>query len=608
MRDFYRNQYEADPRRLIVKEHSGQIEGDERIVLEERFNDRDRPFIDALACTPTLEVGVSLDDLHAIVLRNLPPTPANYAQRVGRAGRRSKVGLAFAHAGGGPHDTYFFERPGELIAGRVRAPTISLDNEPLLRRHVNSLVLESLGEDLPGYWVPPIDGGDFVEPTVAEVDGVLKESTLKAFADKLGDSDIRTSVEEAVKGAFCSPLDPSPPQDAERICLDQVDRFLADLRAALNRWCDRYRSLLDEFQRIRRLKGVPTQAEADLEKRLQDELRRLAGPKSPEYQPLGFLGLVGFLPRYGFTGESVLLYPPRGEEPIVQSAWFAVTEFAPANVVYARGRKLKVTRLDPVPVPESEAGAEHRDNVLRDARRCDHCELVTFDLLAKSCPFCGRDLIGQQVIELTGVRGSGGAISSEDEYRSRAQYDVMHALGGPTDPPEAITLGGFVIERSSGREIAVANRGRRPDEGDARGFDVCTGCGLAIETAPPSEDAEGDADEEAETRGHLPRCPARGTTGSEVVKSSVWLTARIRGDVMEIHLPEAARDPGFAKWRASLAEALKIGIRETLQAGQRDLDSFERQRQSKPFSIVVFDTMPGGTGYMPKLFADGPRV
>jgi hypothetical protein len=43
-------------------------------------------------------------------------------------------------------------------------------------------------------------------------------------------------------------------------------------------------------------------------------------PTSPEYMPLGFMGTVGFLPRYGFTGTTVLLHPPGGEEPISQSA------------------------------------------------------------------------------------------------------------------------------------------------------------------------------------------------------------------------------------------------------------------------------------------------
>jgi ATP-dependent helicase YprA (DUF1998 family) len=609
-RDFYRKQYEAKPRRLIVREHSGQIEGDERLALEERFNDRDHPTVDVLACTPTLEVGVSLDDLHSVILRNLPPTPANYVQRVGRAGRRSKVALAFAHAGQAPHDSYFFERPADLISGLVRAPSISLDNEPLLRRHVNSLVYELLGLDLPTRWVPPLENPDeFTGQTVADVEGVLRESTLKPYADKLADPMIRARIEAAVRGAFCSPGDPAPPAEAEKIAIDQVGRFREELRSALLRWCDRYRALLGEYKRLRS-HAVPSRVEQDMERRLRVELERLSAQSSPDYQPLGFLGLVGFIPRYGFTGQSVFLHLPRAEQPIVQAAWIAVTEFAPCNIVYARGRKLKVRRLDPAPVLEGEAGAEHRDNVLRPARRCDACEYLSFDPLEKACPTCGADLIGQEVIELTGVRGGGGAISSEDEYRSRADYDLSQILSGTPRSSEHIALGGLRIERTSGREMIIANRGPRPDDGPSgHGFEVCSSCGYTKESELPvpgeDGDEEGNADAAAEGVGHAPRCPGRNDATGAVVKSRIWLIARIRGDVLEIELPEGARERTYEAWRATLAEALKLGIRETMQAGQRDLASFERMREGKPWSIVIYDTMPGGTGYIPKLFANG---
>ncbi len=597
---FYRRQYEARPRRLIVREHSGQVEADERISLERRFNDQTDPTVDVIACTPTLEVGVSLDDLHAIILRNLPPAPANYAQRVGRAGRRSKVALAFAHAGHGPHDSYFFERPEEMIHGLVRAPAISLDNEPLLRRHLNSLIMETLGIDLPSQWVPPLDEEGFGEETVATEDGVIKESTLRPFEERLADLHVKRAVTEAILGAFASSQDPSAPAAIERLGAEQVEGFVENLRSALNRWCERYRALLEELRRMRSGTRVPSRVEKDVEDRLFAEVRRMASPRSlPEHQPLGFLGLVGFLPRYGFTGESVLLHPPRGEEPIAQSGSVAVTEFAPGNMIYARGRRLKVHRLDPPPVPEGEGGVEHRQNVLRRARRCDDCEFLTFDLLQRACPDCEKDLVGQGVVELTGVRGSGGAISSEDEYRARSYYDVAHVLGTPPEPPEILTIGGLTCERTAGREITVANRGPAAGGDEpAGGFDICTGCGYAIETREHEEE-----DEEAEARGHAPRCPGR--KDPEVVRSGVWLTARIKGDVMEVVLPEATRQRDFASWRLTLAEALKFGVRESMQAGQRDLGSFERLRGGAPYSIVIYDTMPGGTGYIPKLFADG---
>ena len=610
-RDFYRRQYLAPPRRLIVREHSGQIEGDERIALEQRFNDRSHPTVDALSCTPTLEVGVSLDDLNAVLLRNLPPTPANYAQRIGRAGRRTKVGLAVSHAGQGPHDSYYFDRPAELIAGPVRAPAISLDNEPLLRRHINSLVFETLGIDLPNRWVPPFENPDDPEPTVADKDGVLRESAIKPFADKLADPAVRATVEATVAGAFTSPEDPSPPAIATKVAADQVEDFVTELRAALNRWCERYRTVLAEFMALRKRLGVPTEREREYEARLFAELRGLAQPKGPEGQPLGFLGLVGFLPRYGFSGESVLLHTPFGDQPIVQSGAVGVTEFAPGNIVYARGRKLKVRALEPKPIPAADAAEYRRDNLLQTARRCDDCEYLTFDPLEKSCPSCGEDLVTQQTVGLTGVLGSGGAISSDDEYRVRADYDVAQMLGSSDGDPEILTIGGVTVRRWSGKEIVISNRGPRPDSGRAQGFDICLGCGYAVEAEDITGEEETDEEPE-EQRGHLPRCP--GAKDPQYIQRNVWLTARLRGDVMAITLPAAARQASFRGWRASLAEALKLGIQETMQAGRQDLDWFETYRQApetlsalhdaQPDSLVIYDRMPGGTGYFPKLFAD----
>ncbi len=611
-RDFYRGQYQAQPRRFIVREHSGQIDGEERLSLEQRFNDSERPIIDVLACTPTLEVGVSLDDLNAVVLRNLPPTPANYAQRIGRAGRRSKVALSVAHAGHGPHDSYYFTNPGEMIAGQVRAPAISLDNAPLLKRHINSLVLEILRIDFPERWVPPLDAHDWgdEEPTIADPDGVLLESTIKPFADRLGDPDVRARLDDAVRTAFLDDPEATPITDAAAICGAQVDNFLTDLRATLNRWCDRFRDLLDAWKTSVSAPGLPSQARKDYQDRLYRELVRLSNPQTPQYRPLGFLGLVGFLPRYGFTADSVLLYPPGGDEPIVQAAPVAVTEFAPDNVVYARGKKLKVRRLDPTPVEEISAGAEHRDNVLSLARRCDSCDYLTGDPLIKQCPECNRDLISQPVVRLTGVRGSGANISSEDEYRTNAQYDVRTILGEPTAPAEALELAGLRMIRSAGRSITIANRGLRDrNTGDAHGFDLCTGCGLAVESRPAGDgDTDDDADADAETDSrHRPGCPGAKDVDRTVIRRNTWLVAEIKGDAMELQLPLAARDDGFASWRVTLAEALALGVRETMQAGRRDLSWFVKQRDDEPVSLVIYDVMPGGTGYLPKLFADGGK-
>src|SRR5262249_50356163 len=80
-RDFYQ-QDAADLRRLRAKEHTAQVPGAKREEREEAFR---AARLSVLFCSPTMELGVDIAELNVVNLRNVPPTPANYAQRSGRA-------------------------------------------------------------------------------------------------------------------------------------------------------------------------------------------------------------------------------------------------------------------------------------------------------------------------------------------------------------------------------------------------------------------------------------------------------------------------------------------------------------------------------------------
>ena len=122
---------------LVAGEHTAQITTQDRAILEEHFKaPAGESPINVLACSPTLEMGIDVGGLDAVVMRNIPPRPDNYAQRGGRAGRRTRVGLVVSYARSTPHDQYFFDKPREMIAGEVPAPAVSLDNRDVIIRHL----------------------------------------------------------------------------------------------------------------------------------------------------------------------------------------------------------------------------------------------------------------------------------------------------------------------------------------------------------------------------------------------------------------------------------------------------------------------------------------
>lgn len=131
---------------MLAREHTAQVPQEDRRQREDDFGTGDLPL---LYCSPTMELGVDISDLNAVGLRNVPPTPANYAQRSGRAGRSGQQALVLTYCStGNAHDSYWFRRSREMVAGSVIAPRLDLTNEELIRSHVHAIWLAETEESM----------------------------------------------------------------------------------------------------------------------------------------------------------------------------------------------------------------------------------------------------------------------------------------------------------------------------------------------------------------------------------------------------------------------------------------------------------------------------
>lgn len=125
---------------FAVEVHSSDLRTQDRLRIEAGLIKDEIQFV---VTTPTLELGIDVGGLDSVLMIGAPPTPANYAQRAGRAGRGKKhdaLIVTFCSAAS-THDTYAFHNPRTIINGRVVPPAFNPASPEILEKHINAFVL-----------------------------------------------------------------------------------------------------------------------------------------------------------------------------------------------------------------------------------------------------------------------------------------------------------------------------------------------------------------------------------------------------------------------------------------------------------------------------------
>jgi len=597
--DFDLRLLDSDYAMLRVAEHSAQVPHDKRERIENQFKGKGEQ-LNTLVCTPTLELGVDIGALDAVLMRNVPPTAANYWQRAGRAGRRHRMAVDVTYAQATGFDQAYFREPLKLLGGIVEPPRFNLKNEVMIRKHVHATALTALLgvarrtddetrrhiEDVLGRCFPSTLRGYLFTPGGDVLD---KPRDVSELGDLLATH--RGPVEHAVLRAFAACW---PDEDADAVepsTLSRVlDKMPSELQAVTKRFKRRLDWALGELRRLTALmlkRGDLDPEDKAHERRCRKVIARLKGTYSRgrgkaqggpgDSETLGALAREGFLPGYGLESGSLIgtAEPPRMTEglddfDLPRAPTLALREYVPGNAIYANGFRFVPRRFQLTP-----------EETLRFRVVVEQQVVQEVGIDTPTAPLAEQELRAVPVCDV--IMPSQSQISDEEEFRFQMPVATYGSDRGYHRGGTAWTWGDLDVRFRRGVQLRLVNVGPRKEVEQTRlGFPICLACGQSH-----SPFASRKSREEFE-KVHLERC------GHVVQPTGIY--ADVEVDVLGLHDIEDRR-MGF-----SVVEALRMGAARVLDMEIEDLQLLALGHVGEErCDVLLYDPMPGGSGLLEHL-------
>ena len=537
----YRILYESTelPAAMVAEEHTAQIESGEARRRQDEFK---QGLTHLLSSSTTFEVGVDLGDLDVVFLRNVPPEPFNYTQRVGRAGRRDRPGLAVTYCRRNPHDLYHYADPeSRVIAGRVEPPRLRMRNEKIILRHM-------VAASLSAFFKEEGNGGRFrdVEAFLGDWSNPVAAADVRDFC--LGNA--------SLKEALCRIV---PEEVHEEVGLS-TDGWVDQICGAESRFARVELEVCSDFARMEELRLAlfqKRQSTGRVEARMKTVSRE---------RTLNFLSRKAVIPKYGFPVDVVELdtqSPNSGGVSLQRDLSQAIAEYAPGGRVVAN--KLEWASYGVKRVAGREWPVRHYS--YDDAR--------SFTQWEEGDPTV-PDHARKYLIPEFGFVTAWSKRAVEPRGRAQRFYTTRPFFRGfsRSDRPLTQTMFGVEVTQAMPGTLVVLCEGK-----NRAGFYICRSCG-AHATKPK--------------KGHR--------TPSNMECSGTWssfsLGHELVTDVVRLRFLGVVDE-----WHAySLGYAVLLGASEALDVPNTDLNvTITGVGESGAPAIVLYDAVPGGAGLVAQL-------